>query len=775
MPPSPAPHASQPAEEIRIRGLVQGVGFRPFVWKLAARFGIRGEVRNDGEGVLIRACGERMEAFIRAIAEEPPPLSRTAGMERRPLEAAAADWGGFAIVASETGARHTGVTPDAATCPACRAEIVDPAERRHGYAFANCTDCGPRFSIIEAIPYDRAATTMRHFVMCAACRAEYDNPADRRFHAQPIACPDCGPALSFIREGASQPGDALALAAELIAAGGVLALKGLGGFHLVCDATNEAACLSLRQRKRRPRKPFALMAASLDMIRRYSPASEAEARLLADPAAPIVLIEGKGSGLAASVAPGLAHIGWMLPYTPLHLMLCERLARPLVMTSGNLSGEPQVIGNEEARAALGGFADAFLMHDRGIARRLDDSVAAVVADEMRVLRRARGFAPAPLELPASFVRAPRILALGGELKSAICFTGGGEALLSHHMGDLEDALSYEEFEKSIADYEALFGQAPEIVACDAHPQYRSTQKAREIAAVRGLPLIEVQHHHAHIASAMAENGWPADGGPVLGMALDGTGYGPDGTVWGGEFLLCRYGDFTRLGALKPVALPGGVAAVREPWRNLLAQLTAAFGDGEARERLARAGPDRRLADKPLGAVAALIRSGFNSPKTSSAGRLFDAVAAAIGCSFDAISFEGQAAMEAESLARQAPADGAYPFARIDAGALVLLDPAPMWEGLFADLEADRPRGTIAARFHAGFAAAACGLAVDLAKRHDAAAIALSGGVMQNGLLMRLMLDALAGSGRPVLTQRQVPSNDGGLALGQAVAAAARYL
>jgi hydrogenase maturation protein HypF len=774
MPSCPDSDAPPPAEEIRIRGLVQGVGFRPFIWKLAERFGIRGEVRNDGEGVLIRACGERLEAFISAIAEEPPPLSRIAGMERRPLELAE-DWHGFAIAASEAGARHTGVTPDAATCPACRAEIADPAERRFGYAFANCTDCGPRFSIIEAIPYDRAATTMRHFVMCASCRAEYDNPADRRFHAQPIACPDCGPALSFIRDGAAQPGDAMALAAELIAEGGILALKGLGGFHLACDATNEAACLRLRERKRRPRKPFALMAVSLDMIRCYSHATEAEARLLADPAAPIVLIEGKGGGLAASVAPGLDHIGWMLPYTPLHLMLCERMARPLVMTSGNLSGEPQVIGNREAQEALCSFADGFLMHDRGIARRLDDSVAALIAGEVRVLRRARGFAPAPLELPPGFARAPAILALGGELKSAICFTGGGEALLSHHMGDLEDALSYEEFEKSIADYEALFGRAPEVVACDAHPQYRSTEKAREIAAARGLPLIEVQHHHAHIACAMAENGWPANGGPVLGVALDGTGYGPDGTVWGGEFMLCRYGDFIRLGALKPVPLPGGPAAVREPWRNLLAQLTAAFGDGDARERLARAGLGSRLSDKPLGAVAALIRSGFNSPKTSSAGRLFDAVAAAIGCSFDAISFEGQAAMEAESLARQATADGGYPFARVEAGALTLLDPAPMWERLLADLEAGRPRSTIAARFHAGFAGAVCRLATDLAQRHEAAAIALSGGVMQNGLLMRLTLEALAGSGRRVLTQRQVPSNDGGVALGQAVSAAARHL
>jgi hydrogenase maturation protein HypF len=763
-----------PAAEIRVRGLVQGVGFRPFIWRLAARLGIAGEVSNDGEGVLIRAAGARLDEFADAIAREAPPLARIAAVECAPLPDDYAP-SGFTISKTHGGARKTGVTPDAAICAECRAEIAAPAERRYHYAFANCTNCGPRFSIVDAIPYDRAATRMRHFQMCARCRREYENPADRRFHAQPIACPDCGPALSFIGGGGARDADPLESAVAVLRSGGILALKGLGGFQLACDATDEPAVAELRRRKRRPHKPFALMAASPAMVRRFSTPTLAEDMLLADPAAPIVLIGGKSEGLAASIAPSLDIVGWMLPYTPLHALLCEEAGRPLVMTSGNLSGEPQVIGNDEALAKLADFADAFLLHDRDIARRLDDSVAAVIDGEIRVLRRARGFAPASLELPAGLGGAPPVLALGGELKSAVCFTGGGEALLSHHMGDLEDALSYEEFEKAIADYETLFGFAPQAIACDAHPQYRSTQKAREIAAARNLPLIKVRHHHAHIVSAMAENGWPPDGQPVLGVALDGTGHGGDGTVWGGEWLLCRYADFERVGSLKPVALPGSAAAVREPWRNLVAQLVAAFGETELVDRLSQAGLYECVAGKPLAPVLAMMRKGLNTPLTSSAGRLFDAVGAAIGCAFDAVSFEGQAAMEAESLARGIAADTGYPFAVTVIGGLHLLDPAPMWTALLGDLESGQPAAMISARFHLGFARAASALVLRLARRHTAGAIALSGGVMQNGLLMRLMLAELSACGLPVLTQRQVPSNDGGLAFGQAASAAARLL
>ncbi len=762
-----------PAEEIRIRGLVQGVGFRPFIWQLAARFGISGEVGNDGEGVLIRAAGDALDAFVGAIEAEKPPLARITAIERRPL-AASYHPAGFAIAETKGGTCNTGVTPDAAICADCAAEIAEPGERRHRYPFANCTNCGPRFSIVDAIPYDRSATRMRHFVMCGACRAEYENPADRRFHAQPIACPDCGPSLSFVRGGAEPPGAPVDLAARLILDGGILALKGIGGFHLACDATNEDAVAELRRRKRRPHKPFALMAADLPMIRRLSRPTPAQTLLLADPAAPIVLIEGKGGGLAASVAPSLDILGWMLPYTPLHVLICEAAGRPMVMTSGNLSGEPQAIGNDEALAKLGDFADAFLLHDREIARRLDDSVATAIDGDIRVLRRARGFAPAPLELPGSLKEAPPVLALGGELKSAICFTGGGQALLSHHMGDLEDALAFSEFEKAIADYETLFGFAPQAIVCDGHPQYRSTLKAQEIAAERGLPLVEVQHHHAHIVSAMAENGWPADGAPVLGVSLDGTGYGGDGTVWGGEWLVCSYRRFERIASLKPVPLPGSAAAVREPWRNLVAQAVAAFGE-DGIDRLHRAGLQAPLAAKPVGTIRAMIAKGLNTPLTSSAGRLFDAVGAATGCAFDRVTFEGQAAMEAESLARGCDAGRGYPFEIKSNSGRLILDPAPMWEALLADLERRTPAGVVAARFHLGFAEASAHLALRLAREAEAGAIALSGGVMQNGLLMRLMLSSLRDCGLPVLTQRQVPSNDGGLAFGQAASAAARLM
>lgn len=773
-----------PAAEIRVRGLVQGVGFRPFIWQIATRFGMRGEVLNDGEGVLIRAAGAGLEAFCAAIRAEAPPLARIRSVERSPF-AFTTPPAGFSIVETKGGTKRTGVTPDAVICVACRAEIMDAQQRRHGYAFTNCTHCGPRFSIVDAIPYDRSATRMRSFVMCAACRSDYENPADRRFHAQPIACPDCGPQLMFHdAQGQIMAGDPLVLAVETIRDGGILALKGLGGFHLACDASNQTAVTMLRRRKRRPDKPFALMGLDDSMIGRHCRLTQGHLALLSEPAGPVVLLDRLGgeTGLAPAVAPRLSVLGWMLPTTPLHQLLCLALNRPLVMTSGNRSGEPQVIGNAEALEKLADFADGFLLHDRDIARRLDDSVVTVVGGDLRVLRRARGYAPAPLELPQGFAEAPPILALGGELKAAICQLAEGEAVLSHHIGDLEDALSYAEFEKAIDDYATLFGHRPAILACDQHPGYRSTLKAQELAAASGLPLIQVQHHHAHIASAMAENGWPRAGGPVLGIAFDGTGHGPDGTVWGGEFLLADYADFTRVGSLAPVPLPGAAAAVREPWRNLLAQTVSAFSTPDAAlAALERAGLGRLLAAKPVRALLGMMERGVNSPLTSSAGRLFDAVGAALGCAFAAVSFEGQAAMELESLARTAPVpvgmpggDG-YPLSTRMAGDLLCLDPAPLWGALLDDLAHAVAPAVVARRFHDGLATATADLALALARRHGARAIALSGGVMQNALLMELLLARLADAGLPLLTQRQVPANDGGLAYGQAVIAAARTL
>ncbi|MGB0672079.1 MAG: carbamoyltransferase HypF, partial [Rhodospirillales bacterium] len=637
-------------------------------------------------------------------------------------------------------------------------EIQDPANRRFGYAFANCTHCGPRFSIVESIPYDRAATTMRHFSLCDSCRREYQDPADRRFHAQPIACPDCGPRLWIEAEGLTfGSAEAIAEAAGRLAKGDILAIKGIGGFQLACDALNEAAVARLRDRKRRPSKPFALMALDIEGLRRHAFVSEAEAQWLRDPAAPIVLLEARGRPVAASVAPRQWALGWMLPTTPLHLLLLKAFGGPLVMTSGNLSGEPQAIHDDEARQKLQPFADAFLMHDRPIARRLDDSVVRIIAGQGRVQRRARGFAPETLPLPKALCDTPPVVAYGAFLKATICLTGGGQALLSHHLGDLDDALTAEEFIQADTDYRTLLDHRPEALACDLHPDYPSTAFAEDRAKRDNLPLFRIQHHHAHVAAAMVEAGWnPADG-PVLGLVMDGLGWGTDGTVWGGEFLLCDYGGFERLASLKPVALPGGTAAQLEPWRNQLAQLDAAGLSAEA---------DRMLDGRPLAPLRAAMAKGLNAPLTSSAGRLFDAVAAATGLAPDRQSFEGEAAMALETAART-PLDDARPYPFEFHGGT--LDPAPLWQALIRDIRSGVPQALIAANFHVGFARALADTGRRLARSAGARAIALSGGCFQNATLLESCLERL--SGVTVLVPSRVPVNDGGIALGQAAVAA----
>ncbi len=744
------------AETIRVRGQVQGVGFRPFVWRLAAGHGVRGEVLNDGEGVLIHAEGADLDRFAAALLSEAPPLARIDGLERAPA-APRPGLSGFSIAATAAGAARTRVTPDAAPCAACLQEIADPADRRHRYPFANCTHSGPRFSIVRAVPYDRAATTMAAFPMCPACRAEYEDPADRRFHAQPVACPACGPAAWLEADGRRLPGDPMAEAARLLKAGKILALKGLGGFHLACDAANEAAVATLRRRKRRPSRPFALLAASLEAVARHAALPPAAAGWLASPAAPVVLMPAAGAPLAPSVAPGAWQLGFMLPPTPLHHLLIEAFDGPLVMTSGNVSGEPMAIGEDEARAKLGPFVDAFLMHDREIARRLDDSVATVVAGRPAIVRRARGYAPATLAMPPGLGDAPPVLALGAHLKAAICLTRGREALLSHHLGDLDDPLTAKAFDAAEGDYAALFDHVPEAVACDLHPDYRSTARAEALAA-RGLPLLAVQHHHAHVAAAMAENGWPADAGPVIGVALDGLGLGEDGTVWGGEILLADYRAFRRLAHLKPVPLPGGEAAQAEPWRNLLAQLDAAGLPAAA---------DALLSGRPLALLRAAVARGINAPLTSSAGRLFDAVAAAVDIAPERQTFEGEAAMALESLARRALDAPPYPFGVTGP----VIDPAPMWRTLLDDRAEGVSPEAMAARFHAGLAATVADVARTLRRREGAGAIALSGGVFQNVTLAEAILAHL--SGERVLLHRETPPNDGAVALGQAAVAAAR--
>ena len=740
---------------IRVRGQVQGVGFRPFVWQLAQRLGLSGEVLNDPEGVLIFACGDGLDRFEAALAAEAPPLARVEAVESAPHRFAAPPEG-FRIAASRGAGAETRVTPDAATCPACLAEIRDPRARRYAYAFTNCTHCGPRFSIVAGLPYDRARTAMAAFAMCPDCRAEYEDPADRRFHAQPIACPACGPRLWLEADGREQPDAPVALAAARLRAGEIVAVKGLGGFHLACDARNAEALARLRARKRRPRKPIALMG-TLTMIQAHAAPTATEVARLAEPAAPILLLARAGAALPEAVAPGQPTLGWMLPYTPLHHLLLDAFGGPLVMTSGNLSGEPQVIDNDAARAKLSSFADAFLMHDRAILRRLDDGVERLLPSGPMILRRARGRVPETLALPEGFATAPNVLAVGGQMKGALCLTKGGRALLSHHLGDLDEPLSWEAFRAAEADYAEIFDHRPAALACDLHPGYRATRHAQARAEAEGLPLIEVQHHHAHLAAALADAGWPRAAGPVAGIVLDGLGLGGDGTIWGGEVLLGDYRRAERVAHLAPVPLYGGDAANREPWRNLAAQLDAA---GLA------AAADRLLEGKPLALLRQAAAGGLNAPLSASAGRLFDAVAAALGLVPEAQSFEGEAGMAVEALAGETAA-APYPLARSGGR----IDPQPMWPALLADLAAGRPGAEIAAAFQAGLARAFAAAARALVTEGRAHAVALSGGCFQNARLLALCRAEL--DGVPLLLHHRVPANDGGLALGQALVAAER--
>ena len=739
---------------IRVRGQVQGVGYRPFVWKLATRMQLAGTVLNDPEGVLIYVTGADLDAFETALLAQAPVLARVSAIASSPhLFVQPPE--GFGIAASQGGGAQTGVTPDAATCPDCLAEILDPAQRRFGYAFANCTQCGPRFSILRGLPYDRSQTTMAAFAMCARCAAEYRDPDDRRFHAQPIACPACGPRLWLEAADQEIQGHAIAQAAARLRAGEILAIKGLGGFHLACDVRNSDAITRLRTRKLRPAKPFALMGTAA-MIAEHAQVSDAEAALLADPAAPIVLLVRTGRSLPDVIAPGLETQGWMLPYTPLHHLLIAAVGGPLVMTSGNLSGEPQVIDNDEARANLGRFADAFLMHDRDIVRRLDDSVERITPQGPMVLRRARGRAPATFALPPGFGDAPQVVAYGGQMKAAICLIRDGRALLSHHLGDLDDALTFAEFQRAEADYAALFDHYPAVAACDLHPGYRASRHA----ATRGLPLVQVQHHHAHIASCLADNLWPLDAGPVAGIVLDGMGLGTDGTVWGGEVLLGCYRSFTRAASLTPAPLIGGDAAAIHPLRNLLARLDQAG---------LRDVMDRLYPDAPLAVLRQVATQRAHAPMSSSAGRLFDAFAAALRLVPAKQSYEGEAAMRLEALAMQVtePVEP-YPMT---SGAVI--DPGPLFRAWAKDMAAGVSPTTMAGRFHAGVAKAFAASARDLVQSGAAKAVALSGGCFQNATLLAMTLRALEGV--PVLTHRVVPTNDGGLALGQAMVAAAQGL
>lgn len=779
------------AIEIRVRGRVQGVGFRPTVWRFARELGLAGEVLNDAGGVLVRVRGSKsgIDALIDRIKREPPPLARVDSVETRAYEGDLST--DFRFAESRAGPVHTQVSPDASICAECAAEILRPAERRHRYAFTNCTHCGPRLSIVNAIPYDRAMTTMAKFPICPLCLAEYRDPADRRFHAEAIACPACGPKLKLLQLteetfARKLPQDEIDAACRLIAAGEIVAIKGLGGYQIACDAANADAVARLRCAKRRGAKPFALMARDLRMIRRYCAVNPEEERQLASPQAPIVLLRAKGPDqLPEAIAPGLSLLGFMLPTTPLHLLILERIQRPLVMTSGNVSDEPQVIDDAEARDRLKSIAAYALTHDRVIANRLDDSLTRIMAGKARVMRRARGYAPEPLQLPNGFEMSPEILALGGELKATFCLVKDGSAVLSQHQGDLEHPAAFDDYRKTLRLYGDLFEHAPAALAIDCHPEYLSSKLGREWARRDGLRLIEVQHHHAHIAACLAEHGYPLAAPAVLGIVLDGLGWGDDGTIWGGEFLLVNYRRYQRIGALKPVAMPGGANAVREPWRNLYAHLTADRSWSEITAEFGSLNLCRYLSRKPLALLDSMIKHGLNAPKASSCGRLFDAVAAALDLCRDRQAYEGEAAMRLEAMITDNGHGDedevlAYPLdvTALNGPDLPVLDPRAMWDAILADLMNQTPAPLIAARFHKSMARAIVAMAVQLAGTQNArqfSTVALSGGCFQNRILFEAVVRGLEAESFVVLTHAQVPANDGGLALGQAAIAAAHLI
>jgi len=745
---------------ILVRGTVQGVGFRPWIYRLAVEEGLSGRVRNDARGVTIEAFGspEALDALVRRLGQEAPP----AALIREVLEVLipAEPLPGFTIVPSEgDGARRVSIPPDLATCPQCLREVQDPADRRHLYPFTNCTHCGPRFTIARDVPYDRPATTMAGFAMCPACRREYEDPLDRRFHAQPVACPDCGPRVRLLDPGGGPAvGDgAIGAAARALVEGRIVAVKGLGGYHLACDATSPVAVRLLRERKKRDEKPFAVMVSTLDGARAVADLDPAEERLLASVERPILLVRQRhGSGLAPEVAPGNPLVGLILAYTPLHHLLLQAAGRPLVMTSGNLSEEPMAAKDEEALERLSGIADLFLAHDREIENRCDDSVARVIAGRPTVFRRSRGYVPraVPLRRP---VRRP-VLACGAHLKNTFCLAAGDEAWLGPHVGDLDNLEATRAFEEQVEHLQRFLGIRPEVIAHDLHPDYASTR----YALARPEPVkVGVQHHHAHVASAMGEHGLE---GPVLGLAWDGTGYGTDGTAWGGELLLVREGAFERLATLRPLRLAGSDEAIRQVWRIALAALDDAFDGAPPLERL-------QLFDSVPARDVAVVRRmaarGLHSPLAHGAGRYFDAIGA-LGLARPRATYEGQVALE-WNLAADDAEQGAYPFHLTEERGLVQADLRPLVRAAVEDLVAGVGRHRVSARFHEGMADAASALVRRAAAARGPMPVVLTGGCFQNARLAEGVRRRLQGD-FDVRLHGEVPPGDGGIALGQALVA-----
>ena len=750
------------AIRFHITGAVQGVGFRPFVYRLAHELGISGWVKNDTQGVLIEACANfhTLEIFENSLRDQAPAAARIKEISRQE-EATFVTGAGFHILESDlNGAKTAQILPDLATCPDCLVEIFDPTDRRHLYPFTNCTNCGPRFSILERLPYDRPNTTMKPFVMCDRCRAEYEDPADRRFHAQPNACPDCGPRLEWWNNRGMKSAmgrDALIAAAIALRHGQVVAVKGLGGFHLMVDARNHEAVRLLRVRKHREEKPLALMVPSLDTVKIDCEVSPMEERILLSPESPIVLLRRHPDSkqIVSLVAPQNPYLGVMLPYTPLHHILLRELGFPVVATSGNLSDEPICTDEREALERLGGIADAFLVHNRPIARPMDDSIVRVIAGQEAVLRRARGFAPRPLTIPDC--GAP-ILAVGAHLKNTVALAHRDAVLISQHIGDLETFQSGEAFRKAVDTLEELYETKPVKVACDMHPDYLSTKYARELR----LPTLAVQHHHAHIAACMAENDLD---GQVLGVAWDGTGYGTDGTIWGGEFLLATRKDFRRVARLRLFRLPGGEAAIREPRRAAIGALYEVMGD--ALFERTDLSPIAAFAPSELIVLKSMLHSGLHSPLTSSAGRLFDIAASLIGLR-QISTFEGQAAMELEFALASGTAES-YPFRLEDSGSCVIVNWQPVLECVLDDRRNAVKTNLISAKFHNTMVE----IVVAVAKRIGEGRVALSGGCFQNVYLTERAVRRLAEEGYAPYGHRLIPPNDGGISFGQVVVAAAQ--
>jgi hydrogenase maturation protein HypF len=751
------------ATDIEVSGIVQGVGFRPFIHQTARQFDLKGSVTNTSTGVRIHLEGpiDRIEAFYHALKHHSPPLVHITRIHQEPgIVAGDPD---FSILPSiRNDHRRTLISPDVSVCDECVQEMMDPNDRRFGYPFINCTNCGPRYTIIDDVPYDRPNTSMKTFVMCDRCQAEYDNPQNRRFHAQPNACPTCGPHLTLV-DGDGNPltdTDPLQGAINLMNAGQIVAIKGLGGFHLACDAKNKNAVDTLRFRKRREEKPFAVMSPDLNHVRQYARVNPEEETLLLSHIRPIVLLQKNESRfLADSVAPNNRFIGVMLPYTPLHCLILSKGFSALVMTSGNISDAPIVIENDDAVNHLYGIADAFLVHDRPIYLRTDDSVIRHIAGHVHPLRRSRGYVPMPVFLKH---KVPPILACGAEIKNTICLTRGNEAFVSQHIGDVENLPTFEYFQFTIAHLKRLIDVTPEVIAFDLHPDYLSSRYARmQTDIAEKLP---VQHHHAHIAACMAENHLD---GPVIGIACDGTGYGTDGTIWGCEILIADFAGFTRSAWLDPIPMPGGAAAIREPWRMALSCLYAVFGNGCLDLNL----PFMEPVQKHLPFMMNMIEKRINSPLTSSLGRLFDSVAALTGVR-NTISFEGQAAMELEMMADDACTqryDYDIKFDAARSGDAIRIH--PIISGIVRDLRHDIDKRVISRKFHNTVIDMLTDVCLKIHRQSGIDQVVLSGGSFQNSILLTGMIESLTQNRLTVHTHTRVPANDGGLSLGQAMIAA----